>query len=249
MSMSTAVKLTNVEWKQFRREPMSMGFGLAFPTILLIGLGLAIPSFREANPDLGGLRVIDVYVPIVMGMSIATLGLSVLPAYLAEYRHTGVLRRLAVTPAKPRDLLIAQLVVQLCVAIVAGAASVLAGMLIFDVRAPENPVALALAFVLAAAATFAVGLLIAAVAPSVNAASGIGMTVYFPMLFAGGVWTPGDAMPDVLRTISDFTPIGAGVSAMSDAWNGDWPQPLHLIVLVAYVLGASLAAAKIFRWE
>lgn len=247
--MSATLKLTHIEWKQFRREPMAMGFGLIFPTLLLVGLGLAIPSFREPNPDLGGLRMIDVYVPIIMGMSIATLGISVLPAYLAEYRHLGVLRRMAVTPAKPLNLLIAQLIVQLGVAIVAGAASVLAGMLIFDVRAPENPVGLALAFVFTTAATFAVGLLIAAVAPSVNAASGIGMTLYFPLLFTAGVWTPGDAMPDVLRTISDFTPIGAGVSAMSDAWNGDWPQPLHLVVLAAYLVGASLAAAKIFRWE
>jgi hypothetical protein len=56
-------------------------------------------------------------------------------------------------------------------------------------------------------------------------------------------------MNDVLRTISDFTPLGAGVQALQDASAGDWPQLLHLAVLSAWALVAGGLATRFFRWE
>jgi ABC-2 type transport system permease protein len=114
---------------------------------------------------------------------------------------------------------------------------------------PEQPLGFLVAFVLAAASLFAVGLLVAAVAPSGKAASGIGTVLFFPLLFFAGLWVPRDAMPEVLRRIGDFTPLGAGVQAMQDASTGAWPQLLHLAVMAAVTIAASLAAAKLFRWE
>jgi putative toxin-antitoxin system antitoxin component (TIGR02293 family) len=93
-------------------------------------------------------------------------------------------------------------------------------------------------------------LVIAAVAKNGRVASGIGMVVYFPMLFFAGVWTPGDTMPDGARAVADFTPLGAATEAMADSWvHGDWPSALHLLVLVGWSLVGGVAAAKLFRWE
>jgi ABC-2 type transport system permease protein len=108
---------------------------------------------------------------------------------------------------------------------------------------------LALALALGAASTFGVGLVIAAVAPKGSTAGGIGMLVYFPMLFLAGLWTPGPVMPDVVAALGRFTPLGAAGQAMSEAWFGTGFPALQLAVMVAWVLVLYPLAAKLFRWS
>jgi ABC-2 type transport system permease protein len=246
--MNRLAKLTFTESKLFLRDPMAVFFAVAFPPLLLAILG-AIPAFREPSEDLGGLRVIDLYVPIMVGFVLAMLAISVVPTYLATYRERGILRRLSTTPVQPAGLLLAQLAMALVMALVAVVGVLGVGVVAFGTSVPRQPVGFLVALVLAAAALLAVGLLVAAVAPSGKAASGIGTMLFFPLMFFAGLYFPREAMPPVLRDISDFTPLGAGVQAMSDASAGAWPQPLHLAVMAAFAIVASLAAAKLFRWE
>jgi ABC-2 type transport system permease protein len=231
--MNRLAKLTGTELKLFMRDPIAWFFAIAFPPLLLVILG-SIPAFREPSEDLGGLRVIDLYVPIMVGFVLAMLAISVVPTYLATYRENGILRRLSTTPVDPAGLLGAQVAMALLIALFAVTLVLGVGIV---------------AFVLAAASLLSVGVLVAAVAPSGRAASGIGTMLFFPMMFFAGLYVPRDAMPAVLRRIGDFTPLGAGVQALQDAAGGAWPQPLHLAVMAAFAVVAGLAAAKLFRWE
>jgi ABC-2 type transport system permease protein len=246
--MHRFAKLTLTELKLFLREPTAVFFAVIFPPLLLGVLGV-IPGFREPSEDLGGQRVIDLYVPIMIAFVLAMLAISVVPTFLATYREKGILRRLSTTPVRPRSVLLAQLVMGVGMALVAVTLVLGVGVVAFDTAMPGQPLGYLVAFVLAAAATFAVGMLIAAVAPSGKVASGIGSILFFPMMFLAGLYFPREAMPDVLRRIGDFTPLGAGVQALQDAATGTWPQPLHLAVLAAVAIAASLFAAKLFRWE
>lgn len=243
-------KITVTEAKIMLRDVAAVFFALVFPALLLIALTVGMPGFQDPSEDLGGLRPVDVYGPVVLGLAIATLAFTVLPAYLALYRETGVLRRLAVTPASPGMLLGAQLVVNVAFLAVGAGIALLAAIVMFDVDAPGSPVGFAVAFILGTVASFALGLVIAAIAKNGRIASGIGMAVYFPMLFFAGVWTPGDTMPDGARAVADFTPLGAATEAMADSWvHGDWPSVLHLLVLVGWSVVGGFTAAKLFRWE
>jgi ABC-2 type transport system permease protein len=56
-------------------------------------------------------------------------------------------------------------------------------------------------------------------------------------------------MNAVLRRISDFTPLGAGVQSLQDAAAGHWPQLLHIGVMVGWTIVAGGLAARYFRWE
>jgi ABC-2 type transport system permease protein len=96
---------------------------------------------------------------------------------------------------------------------------------------------------------FAVGLLVAALAPSGKSASAIGTLVFFPLVFFAGLWLPRAGMNDVLRTISDFTPLGAGVQSLQDTTAGQWPQLLHVAVMIGWTIVAGGLAARYFRWE
>jgi ABC-2 type transport system permease protein len=241
-------KLTRAEFRLFLREPVAVFFGAFFPALLVVILG-SIPAFRQPDKDLGGLRVIDLYVTISLALALAMIALQGTPGILAGYRERGVLRRLSTTPVSPALLLCAQIVSALLTAIVAGALVLVVGRVGFSVPVPRQLAGFALAFLLSAAALFALGLLIAAVAPNGKAGNAMGVVLFFPVMFFAGLWVPREALPGALNRIGDFTPLGAGEQAMHDALVGSWPHLSQLAVLVGYVLVCGLAAARLFRWE
>lgn len=195
------------------------------------------------------MRVIDLFLPIMLCVAAATAGLTALPAYLAGYRETGVLRRLSTTPMRPQGILLAQLAVQLVAVIVGSATAMVVGGIVFGTPMPQNPLLALGAFVLVIAAMFGIGLLIGGLANKATTASGIGMLAYFPMLFFAGLWTPGPAMPETLERIASYTPLGAGSQAMSAAWfGGDFPL-LQIGVMAAWAIVLFLLAARTFRWR
>ena len=246
--MSGLTRMTLNEMRLFLREPVAVFFGVFFPSLLVVILG-SIPAFRVPIRDLGGLRVVDLYVPISIALALALLALTALPSYLGAYREKGILRRLAVTPMPPARLLLAQLLTNLLMAIVSVALLLVVARIIFDVALPRQIIGYTVAFLLAAAALFAMGLFVAAIAPSGRSAPSIGMLLYFPIMFFAGLYVPRAAMPPSLQRIGDYTPLGAGVQALQDAMIGLWPQPLHLAVMAAYVIVFGVAAARLFRWE
>jgi ABC-2 type transport system permease protein len=194
-------------------------------------------------------RVIDLYVTISITLAIAMLALQGTPAVLSGYREKGILRRLGTTPTHPAMLLVAQLVNSLLVALVSVVLVLAIGRIAFDVPLPRQFAGFLLALILAAAALLAIGLFVAAVAPNAKAGNAIGVILFFPVMFFAGLWVPREAMPELLRRIADFTPLGAGERALHDATMGSWPHAVSLAVLGAYVLVFGGAAARLFRWE
>jgi ABC-2 type transport system permease protein len=239
-------KLAITEAKLLAREPVVLFWGIAFPVILLIIFGVAADTPEK---DLGGLRLVDVYMPIVIAMALTVLAVSALPPTLATYRERGILRRLSTTPAPPALLLTAQVVVNVVVAAVALAILLVVGRVAFDVALPQQVPAFLLALVLAAAALLAIGLVVAAVAPTARMAAAISTILFFPLMFFAGLWAARPLMPDALLQVGDFTPLGAAVQALQDATLGEWPRPLHLGVMAAYAIVFGVAAARWFRWE
>lgn len=243
---STAV--LRAEFRLFRREPGALFWIMAFPTVLLVILG-SIPSFRETDASLGGLRLVDTYVPVTVLLSLIMAGLQAMPPLITGYRERGILRRMSTTPVRPAAVLGAQTGIHGGAALVSALLSLTVGRLAFDVPLPRQAVGYALALVLAILCGLALGALVSALARTTKAATAIGSAVFFPMMFSAGVWLPVQAMPDTLARIVEFTPLGAAAQALGDAAAGDWPGLGHLGVLVAWAVLLSAGAARWFRWE
>ncbi|MEU3271186.1 ABC transporter permease [Saccharomonospora sp. NPDC006951] len=246
--MSALYRLTVSETRLFFREPMSVFFVLAIPPALLVILGL-VPSFGDPIEGLGGLRIIDLYTPIVVAMGITLFALTSLPQQFATYREKGILRRMRTTPVRPAAMLGAQLLLASILSVVTTVVVLAIARLGFDVGLPQQPLSYLAAYLLSALAMFAIGLLVASLSPTGKTAGAVGTVLLFPSLFFAGLWIPRDSMNDVLRTISDFTPLGASVQSLQDAAAGDWPQLLHVAVMLGWVIIAGGLAARYFRWE
>ncbi|MFF0095863.1 ABC transporter permease [Streptomyces canus] len=244
--MNTAVLRTEV--RLFRREPGALFWILLFPTLLLVILG-SIPSFRNHEADLGGLRTIDVYVPVAVLLGLIVGGLQSMPQTLTGYRERGILRRMSTTPVRPTALLTAQMTVYGGAALASALLALLVGRFAFAVRLPEQPAGYLLALVLAVSAALALGAVVSALSRTTKIAGAIGSAVFFPAMFCAGVWAPVQTMPDVLARIVGYTPFGAAAEALNRAAAGDWPGWTHLGVLVVWTVLLTAAASRWFRWE
>lgn len=246
-------RLTLTEGKLFLRDPANAFFAIVFPGLLLTVLGLVMPwadqPYDDQDPILSQFTAITGYTPIVLALAVGTVAFTTYPTTIATYRQRGVLRRLSTTPLPPTRVLVAQVAVNLVALLVAAVLAFVLGVVVVGVEAPRQPLLLVAAFVLAVLAAFAVGSLIAAVAPTGPAANGIGATVYFMSLFFAGVWLPLPLMPDVVQTIAQFTPLGAASQAMSAAWFGQPFPGVELLALAAWAVVGIPVAAKLFRWS
>jgi ABC-2 type transport system permease protein len=244
--MTATANLATMEWRLLRREPIVLFFGLVFPLAMLVVMGIASDG---ADRDLGGLSLIQAYVPILIAFVVGMFATSSLPTALAVYRERGVLRRLATTPVAPSRVLVAQVAVNGAIAVAALVVVLAVAHVAFDVALPQAPLGFVLAFLLTAAAMYGIGVVIGSVAPTARTAGAIGTLIWFPLMFFAGLWVPREAMGDTLRAVSDLTPLGAGVGAIQDAMGGSFPDAGHLAVLAAYAVVAAVLATRLFRWE
>src|SRR5690606_28260286 len=123
------------------------------------------------------------------------------------------------------------------------------GGAVLGARLPSQCGLVALTFLLGTGTLFAVGLLIAALAPNGRTANGIGVLLYFPMAYLAGLMQPTHQMPVILVSVGEFTPLGAFRQSLQDLWAGGPADPVALVVMGAYAMVVSMIAARFFRWE
>ncbi len=242
--MTGFATLVRIQARLLLREPKAAIFGLGLPLALLTIFG-NIPSFSDPHADLGGRTTLDAFLPTLTILSPVILAVSVLPITLAELREHGVLRRMAVSPVPAAGVLAAQVAVLMSAAACAAALVAALGSWGFGGRAPAHPATMILAYALGCAAILGMGLMVAAVAPSAGAASGIAIPIMIVNFFFGGVYAPVETLPHALATIGQYVPFGA----MVYTWSGHGQTWQHLAVLAGYAIIGGAVAARFFRWE
>lgn len=245
---SPTVAVIRTESRLFVRERLSLFWIIAFPSLLLVVLGI-VPSFREYSDDFGGLRLIDLYVPVTVLLSMIMASIMTMPATLTGYRESGVLRRLSTTPARPASILLSQALVH-AVAVAASSAIVIAiGRVVFETPLPESLLGYGVAYVLALAVSLGIGAAITAVSPTAKTGQVVGMAVFFPCMFTAGVYFPVEVFGGTVRDVISFTPYGAASNALNDAAGGAFPQLIDLAVMGGWAIVLYLIAVRTFRWQ
>lgn len=236
------------EARLFLREPGALFWIVVFPTALLSILGL-IPSFGEHKDELGGRRVIDLYVPVAVLLAMIMSGLQAMPPVLTGYRERGILRRMSTTPVRPSALLTAQIALHGAAALASAALAMTVGRTVFGVALPRQAVSYLVALLLAVASVLALGSLLCALARTAKGSAAISSVVYLLMMFTAGVWIPVQGMPETLRNIVRFTPFGAASEALDRAASGGWPGLAQLGAMALWTALLTYLATRLFRWE
>jgi len=239
-------RMTVTEFKLVLREPIVVFFALAFPVLLVVVFGVIFGNEAFAGTDMG---FVDIAVPGYIALVIATAALMSLPIPLATYREQGILRRFRATPANPAAIVAAQINVSLVLTTIGVILLFVVGRLLFGLQMPSNLLALAPAFLLASLSFFALGMVLASIAPSSRAAQGIGMAIFFPMLFLSGAALPRTLMPEAVQRAAEFLPLTHVVTILTDLWHGAGWNVTSVLVLVALLIVATGVSVKTFRWE
>ncbi|MEH1031123.1 ABC transporter permease [Micromonospora profundi] len=254
--MKALLKMVKVETKLFLRDSATVIFGVLFPTGLLLGLG-AIPTLRESSPETGGLRSIDIWAPTALVFGMVMIAVQHIPVVIATYRERGILRRLSTTPAHPRNVLLAQVIVAFASVVVSAALLIFVAWLVLDIAPPTRPLEFVVAFIVGYTALLGLGMISAAVVRTSSAANQTGTLLFVALMFFGGAFLPRVLMPDLLREVGEFIP--PGLQALTAAWSaeageitataGGQPFWLQIAIMATVAVIAGAIAAKLFRWE
>jgi ABC-2 type transport system permease protein len=239
-------KVTLTETKMLGRTPAVLFWAIGFPVAAVIVLGL-IPAASKPVAGLGGISVLQTYVPTIVIFTLVMTAVNFLPVTLVSYRERGMLRRMFTTPVKPRTLLTAQVLLNLGIQV--ATVALVAILAVAFGASIGQPLAFIVAFLLSAAALSSLGLLIAAVCFTGKAANAVGAVLFFVLMFFAGLWIPRATMPTALRDISSFTPGGAGGQVIHSAAAGGWAPWWYFAVLAGYIVVCGIAASRLFRWE
>ncbi|MET8007716.1 ABC transporter permease [Nonomuraea glycinis] len=238
--------LIRCEAKMVIRDTAGLVIPIGLPMLILVMSASTAGDEVVAN----GRTVLDVHVlPLVFTVVMATVGIVNMPSFLAYYRRSGILRRLSVTPASPAMVLVAQAVVSVLQAVIGIGAALAVAVLVFDANLPVRPVTALGLVLLAMAALYAVGMVVAAVAPTPNSAVAIGLIVFFAFGALGGLFGGRGGLPDPLARVGELLPFGATVEVLSAAWAGAAIDPVHLMGLTATIVLGGVVSAVFFRWD
>jgi len=240
-----------LEVKLLVREPITLIFTFAFPLLVLAVLGQVFGNTPDPEqPEVfRGVGPMDYYLPGYIGLSIAAIGLIALPVHLASYRERGVLKRYRASGLSAGLVVGSQAAVGALAAIVGAALLTIVGFLGYDVHIPESVGGVLLGFAASVVCFGAIGVLLGAVLPSARAAQGLGLMLFFAMMFLSGTDGPREILGDVMRGIGEAFPLTHSFIVMQDPWIGFGMNLGRLAIVLVVAVLAGLAAVRAFRWE
>jgi ABC-2 type transport system permease protein len=221
-----------------------VGFGL--PIILLVAT-----KGKHSHPNVAGYAVFGLTMT-----AWSTFGVRLVAA-----REAGVLKRWRATPLPRWCYFLGTIIATSLVAVIAGAVTVLAAVLIWGTHFGEGPgthltagaaVAILIAFALGALAWTATATALTSVIPTIDAAISILLLTYFPIILISGVLFS-ISEPRWLSTLATYLPaqpvIDAATHAARHTPGASFLPARDMIVLASWAVAGLLAAVILFRWE
>jgi ABC-2 type transport system permease protein len=238
------------EQRTFWRNRFGATFTVGFSTVFLLLLALAGGTSRFSV--IGNIRGIQYYVPAFIAYGVMSACFSVLAITLVNRREVGLLKRLRLSPLPARAMMAALFVSALVVCCAQVVILLAIGRLAFQLRVPDNYLALVVALVAGAACFTALGVAASTVVPNQDAAGPLINVVFFALLFLSGMWYPLRAGSGLAQASSYF-PVRSLITATFapfDLRPGTSPWAWHdIFVMAIWGVAAAIVAVRRFRWE
>ena len=233
--------LTKAIFLMHLRNGFVLFWNFAFPVLLMLIYGVVMSQYM------------DYMTPGVIVLNALSFGLVGSSNMMLEMREKSVLRRLQASPLPAGQLIGSYLLVNLLIGILQSTLIITAGVLLYKVPVSALSLALAYPMILAGLLAFmALGGIISGVAAKAGTATAVGMTIYSSLMFISDMVFPLDMLPNWMRTVVPYLPAYPVVQLVRSALLEATLDPkwlTHLFLLVAYGLGATFIAARLFRWE
>ena len=210
---------------------------------------LVVPSPQTVQTE--NLNFISYFVPSILALSLMQVGVFAAIPLVAD-REKGILKRLSATPLRRWQLVGANAVMRLLIALVQTLIIVGVGVAVFGVEM-SGSILLTAGFVALGALSFlALGYVLASFTRTEEAANGVTQFVQFPMMFLSGVFFPIEAMPAFLQSIARLIPLTYLADALRQVMVGGTafaPLWVCAAVLLAWLVVCFGIAMRKFQWQ
>ncbi len=211
--------------------------------VLLTQYDIASPVIVSQNMVYGeGAEFIDFFAPGVMGLAamMVTFMLSII-SFVHE-RSTGTLDRLLTTPLTEGEIVAGYAIALGVVGLIQSLVILSTAILLFQVQIVGSALLVLLVVFLLGVGNQGLGFLLSSIAKNEFQAVQFMPLILFPSILLAGVFWPIEAVPDLLRPVSNFIPLTYAVegcrSIMIRGWGiGEvWPEVTVLICFAAAML-------------
>jgi ABC-2 type transport system permease protein len=230
------------------RSGRTVIINLAVPILVLIitglhsGSGSAASAFGAAGFDIGLALAYGLMASSLIGYSIT----------VARDRDAGVFQRLRVTPAPTWAIMTSRLLVQLVVDLIMTVIVIVLGTIIHHLTFTVGEYLLFAGISLLGGIMFlAIGQAVVGLVRSATAVNAIGRILYAILLLLGLLGSSG-LLGDTVKTISEWSPVGAMITLFAgvlnlSAWGSlEWNA---LIATAIYIVVGAFVGIRWFRWD
>ena len=234
---SNAARLFRSEALLFLREPQVLVFVLGFPVLTALVLGGVFGT--EPDDAFEFVKPSHFYTVAYFGVVLSAIGLLMLPVRVASYREQGVLRRYDTAGFARWVFPAVQYLCGVTFALLGFGALIAASQLSAGTPAIEDWGRTLVGIVAGTLAFISIGVALGMLYPSARAASGVGLTMFFPMFLLAGGGPPPESLTDTMRAIANWLPLTHVIRATQEPWLGLGDGSNHLVVAFAMFVVAT----------
>jgi ABC-2 type transport system permease protein len=171
-------------------------------------IGIEDPTVAVRVEERGGtdLGAVGYFLPAFIVAMILINGVMTVPSAVTQFKRDGTLKRLAVSPLRKHEWILANVIQQSILAVAITVVMIGVAWVVFGVTVSPGPVALAL-IVLGAVTFTALGMIVAGAIADPGAAISLGGAIALPLMFVSGIFWELDLMPPTLQTVAEFSPV------------------------------------------
>jgi ABC-2 type transport system permease protein len=197
-------------------------------------------------------RYIDFLLPGLMALTLMQLSIAGSGFNIVEYRRKGILKRLFVTPIKPRDFITAIVLARMAIVLIQLCVLIAFAVFLLDVRILGNFFAYFFLVILGTFIFLCLGFCLGSIAKTQQAVMAVGNLVIFPQIFLSGIFYPIDSMPAFMQPIAKLLPLSSVSTGMREIANNGASllevMPSLLGIGIWFVI-AFVLATRLFVWK
>jgi ABC-2 type transport system permease protein len=241
----------------FLRIPVALFFTVALPLMIVVLFNLIFASGgATVETATGPWSMQQFYVAALAAFEVVSATFTNLANMIPDRRQDGVMKRWRGTPLPPAIYLSGFVGAGLIIALAGFALIIGIGLLFYnlEMEAAKLP-ALAVAIVLGTLAFSALGVAVAGLIRSQEAAPAVTNAIILPMAFISNTFIAADvsSMPRWLDVLSQALPLRPFVESVQAAFNPTVDPPGflvdNLVVIALWGIAGVVLAARTFKWE
>ncbi|MCL1594095.1 MAG: ABC transporter permease [Actinomycetia bacterium] len=238
--------------KVFFRTPIAAFFTIFFPLMIFVVFSLV---FGNQYIEELGVTTAQYFAPAMAVFAAVSASYTNIATTTAYQRDMGILKRIRGTPLPASVYMGGKIVSAVLIAALSVVIMMGIGILFYGVEVYARTLPAAIVTFLIGVGTFsALGLLVAALVPTGESATAVTNATLLPLAFISGVFLPpSDDAPVWLETVANIFPLKHFVEPFSTAFNptytGSGWNWASLTYLLAWGIGATILATRLFKWE